>query len=71
METLADLAPGTMGILEPRAELRDRPERRVAAGELDLILVPGLVFDPQCGRIGYGKGYYDRLLHQVAATPPW
>lgn len=29
---------------------------------VDFILVPGLAFDPRGGRIGYGKGYYDKLL---------
>jgi 5-formyltetrahydrofolate cyclo-ligase len=41
------------------------PARRRAAGrrpEIDFVLVPGLVFDPDGGRIGYGAGYYDRLL---------
>jgi 5-formyltetrahydrofolate cyclo-ligase len=61
-----ELAPGTLGILEPRQELRGRADRRLDLGELDLIVVPGLAFDLQCGRIGYGKGYYDRLLRQIS-----
>lgn len=32
------------------------------AGEIDCILVPGLVFDRKGYRLGYGKGVYDRLL---------
>ncbi|MGA2617171.1 MAG: 5-formyltetrahydrofolate cyclo-ligase [Thermoguttaceae bacterium] len=62
LEGLADLAPGSFGILEPRPEVRLRPERRAAVEELDLVVVPGLAFDPHCGRIGYGRGYFDRLL---------
>jgi 5-formyltetrahydrofolate cyclo-ligase len=53
-----DLQAGTWGIPEPvpgRCEL-------AAPAEIDFVLVPGLVFDPTGGRIGYGAGYYDRLL---------
>jgi 5-formyltetrahydrofolate cyclo-ligase len=54
----AELRPGTWGIPEPV------PARcRLAAPEgIDFVLVPGLVFDTNGGRIGYGAGYYDRLL---------
>ena len=33
--------------------------------EADIIVVPGLAFDLRGRRIGYGKGYYDRALHQL------
>lgn len=36
-----------------------------ALDELALVVVPGLVFDRRGGRIGYGKGFYDRLLAQL------
>ena len=52
-----DLSPQVYGILEPGPEAPTaRPE------ELDVIVVPGLVFSPEGYRIGYGGGYYDRFL---------
>ena len=49
------LESGTWDIPEPRADAR-------LADGVDVILVPGLAFDPRGHRVGYGKGYYDRLL---------
>ncbi len=53
-----DTVPGRWGIREPD------PARcpAVQATEVDLILVPGLAFDARGARLGYGAGYYDRLL---------
>jgi len=52
----ADVLPGAWGIPEPegcrRAELKD----------IGLIVIPGAAFDEQGNRIGYGAGFYDKLL---------
>jgi 5,10-methenyltetrahydrofolate synthetase len=53
-----DLEAGTWGIREPRPDRCDPADPRVA----DFVLVPGLAFDAHGGRLGYGAGFYDRLL---------
>lgn len=55
-----DLVPGAYGILEPRDGL---PE--VAVAEVDLFVCPGVAFTADGGRLGRGKGYYDRVLSRA------
>lgn len=60
LDDLNAVAKGYAGIPEPIA---DEP---VAQDETALVLMPGLAFDPQGHRIGYGGGFYDKFL---AAEP--
>jgi 5-formyltetrahydrofolate cyclo-ligase len=58
-----ELHPGFLGIPEPAM----RETNRVGLTDIDLIVVPGAAFDEHCNRIGYGGGYYDKLLSRKRA----
>ncbi len=61
-----DVAPGYLGIREPVAE---RCVKEDAPGTVDFILLPGVAFTREGARLGYGGGYYDKLLARMPHQP--
>ncbi len=61
INTWEDLAPGAYGILEPKGQCK-----QIEPSKIDLVLVPGSVFDRRGGRYGYGGGFYDKFLAEEA-----
>lgn len=51
-----ELTNGAYGIKEPKRDFR------VEKSQIDAVIVPGIAFDKNGNRMGFGKGYYDRFL---------
>lgn len=56
------LSMGAFQIEEPQGD------DTVSINDIELVIVPGIAYDRRGNRVGRGKGYYDRLLHDTKAT---
>lgn len=61
LRDLNDLVTGRFDLREPRPDLCVS-NRLVPCHEVSTFVIPGVAFDRMGNRMGYGKGYYDRLL---------
>jgi 5-formyltetrahydrofolate cyclo-ligase len=66
IKDINELSSGYMGIPEPSLP----NERLVNLNNIDLFIIPGVGFDYSGNRLGYGAGYYDKLLSEIINPQP-
>jgi 5-formyltetrahydrofolate cyclo-ligase len=59
VDSIELLRKSEFGILEPDSNLC----HEIELNKVDLIFIPGIAFDIENNRLGYGKGFYDKFLH--------
>lgn len=64
ISSLDGLEEGYQGIPEPKSNDMADPVAERKAGKRNLMILPGLAFDNQRNRVGYGGGFYDRYLEK-------
>src|SRR4029079_619476 len=70
LEDMHELQIGMYKILEPKTELRSVAAKRVEVEQIDPLIAAGGAFDRRGGRMGHGKGYYDKLLEHARLDTP-
>jgi len=55
------LKPGAYGIMEP---CEDKC-KQAKISQINLAVIPGICFDRNCNRLGYGRGFYDKIIPQL------
>ena len=60
MKSFKDVETGEFGIIEPKDSTEE-----VEADSVDIAIIPGVAFDKNLNRIGFGKGFFDRLLKKL------
>jgi 5-formyltetrahydrofolate cyclo-ligase len=61
LDSMEKLVPGSFGILEPSPS----ECRKIGISPINAFIIPGVCFDEEGYRLGYGKGYFDRVLKQT------
>lgn len=70
LASMDELVVGKWKILEPPRERWGEPGKELQPEDIDLVIVPGVAFSRDGGRMGNGQGYYDRLLAHVRPDCP-